>query len=205
MMYHLHMKLLLGTNNKGKVTEMKEVLSELPLQLFTPDDLGITQDVEESGVTFRENALLKAKHFFLHSKLPTIADDSGIVVDALQNELGVFTRRWGAGANATDQEWIDHFLRRMKQEKNKRARFVCCLGFIDASGRESLFEGFCDGVITETLEADYLPGLPISACFKPDGFDCVYSAMTIEQKNKTSHRGKAMKQMRNFLLQKGVI
>lgn len=175
------------------------MLAELPLELLTPRDLGITSDIEESGTTFRENALLKARHFFTASRLPTLADDSGIIVDALQNELGVFTRRWGAGAEASDREWIEYFLQRMRREKNKRARFVCCLSFVDGKGAEHLFEGFCDGMITETLEADYLPGLPISACFKPNGFDCVYSAMTVEQKNKTSHRGKAMKQMRDFV------
>lgn len=193
------MRLLLGTNNRGKIIEMTEVLSGLPIELLTPPELKLHPEVEETGTSFKENALIKARHFFALSKLPILADDSGIVVDALQHELGVFTRRWGAGSKATDEEWIAHFLERMKREKNKKARFVCCLGHIEADGTEHVFEGFCDGVITETLEADYLPGLPISACFKPDGFDCVYSAMSIEQKNKTSHRGKAMKKVRDFL------
>lgn len=196
------MQLLLGTNNRGKVIEMTEVLSGLPIELLTLRELKLHPEVEETGTSFKENSLIKARHFFALSKLPTLADDSGLVVDALANELGVFTRRWGAGAAASDREWIDFFLERMKKEKNKKARFVCCLTHIDADGIEHVFEGFCDGMITETLEADYLPGLPISACFKPDGFDCVYSAMTIEQKNKTSHRGKAMKKVRDFLEKK---
>lgn len=178
---------------------MTEVLSGLPLQLLTPQELKLHPDVDETGTTFRENSLIKARHFFALSKLPTLADDSGIIVDALENKLGVFTRRFGAGATASDEKWIATFLERMKEEENKKARFVCCISFIDDNGREHIFEGFCDGVITETLEASYLAGLPISACFRPDGFDCVYSAMTIEQKNKTSHRGKAMKKAREFL------
>jgi XTP/dITP diphosphohydrolase len=87
----------------------------------------------------------------------------------------------------------------MDQEQNRRARFVCSLAYIDHKGTEHVFEGTCDGMITRTLEADYLPGLPISACFKPDGFDRVYSALTIEQKNSTSHRGRALKKFAEFL------
>ncbi len=179
--------------------EMQEVLVGLPLKLLTPQEMQISSFVEETGKTFRENALLKARHFHTLSGLPTIADDSGIVIDALSSELGIHTRRWGAGKDATDGEWIEFFLKRMQREKNKRARFICALAYIDESGEEQVFEGTCDGVITETLEAGYLEGLPISACFKPDGFDCVYSAMIIEQKNSTSHRGKAMKRLREFL------
>ncbi|MSR67481.1 non-canonical purine NTP pyrophosphatase [Candidatus Peribacteria bacterium] len=193
------MQLLLGTNNRGKVIEMTEVLSGLPIELLTLLQLKLRPEVEEAGTTFRENALIKAQHFFRLSGLPTLADDSGIIVDALHEELGVFTRRWGAGPTASDEEWIEFFLKRMKGEKNKKARFVCCLAYCDKEGTEHVFEGFCDGTITETLEASYLPGLPISACFKPDGCSFVYSAMTIEEKNKTSHRGKAMKKVRDFL------
>lgn len=178
---------------------MTEVLSSLPIQLLTPQSLRLEGEVDETGATFQENALIKARHFSKLSGLPTLADDSGIQIEAFENELGVQTRRWGAGPNANDQEWIEYFLRRMATEKNKRARFVCCLAYIDAFGNEHLFEGHCDGVITPTLEADYLQGLPISACFKPDGFECVYSAMTIEQKNSTSHRGKAMEKVGKFL------
>ena len=179
--------------------EMTEVLSGLPIKLLTPRSLHLAPDIDETGTTFQENALLKARHFSKLSGLGTLADDSGILIEALQNELGVQTRRWGAGPLATDAEWIEYFLKRMEKESNRRAGFVCCLAYIDAGGSEHLFEGFCDGVITKTLEADYLPGLPISACFKPNGFGVVYSGMNIEQKNSTSHRGKAMGKVREFL------
>ncbi len=193
------MQILLGTNNAGKVIEMSEVLSDLKIELLTPKKLGINSDPEEHGATYRENALLKARHFFEQANIPTLADDSGIMIDALQGELGVQTRRWGAGAKANDKEWIEFFLKRMEKEENKKARFICCLAFIDETGTEFIFEGHCDGVITQTLEADYLPGLPISACFKPNGFSTVYSAMSIEQKNSTSHRGRALKIAREHI------
>ncbi|MCA9370893.1 MAG: non-canonical purine NTP pyrophosphatase [Candidatus Peregrinibacteria bacterium] len=194
------MQLLIGTNNKGKLIEISEVLSDLGLELLSPADLHITIDPEETGSTFAENALLKAKHFYEHGgTVPTIADDSGIIIDALDGELGIHTRRWGAGATASDHEWIDYFLQRMAQEENRKARFVCNLAYIDESGQEHLFEGVCEGIITPSLEADYLPGLPISACFRPNGFDCVYSAMTVEQKNAISHRGRAVQMLRQYL------
>lgn len=193
------MKLLIGTSNKGKIIEIKEALSGLPMEFLSPEDAGITTAPYEEGVTFVANALQKVRFYYEKAKLPVLADDSGIIVEALEKELGIHTRRWGAGPKATDEEWISHFLERMRKEKNKRARFVCVLAYIDQQGKEHLFEGTCDGVITDTLEARYLPGLPISACFRPDGHKVVYSAMNIEQKNCTSHRGKALRAFQKFL------
>lgn len=193
------MQLLLGTINHGKVTEIREALEGLPVTIMTPHQLSISESPEETGSTFAENALQKARFYFDRSALPTVADDSGINVHALADELGIHTRRWGAGAHASDEEWIAWFLDRMKREENKRAFFVCNLAFIDGDGTHHLFEGRCDGVITETLEADYLPGLPLSACFRPDGFDRVFSGLSFEQKNSTSHRGKAALRLRRHL------
>lgn len=194
------MKLLIGTNNAGKVTEITECLDAIPIKLITPEDLKLSLEPSpETGSNFAENAIQKARYYYVHSGLPTIADDSGIEIDALQGELGVHTRRWGAGPEASDEEWIEYFLDRMKKEENKKARFVCHLTHFDSYGKMYMFDGVCDGVITNSLEADYLPGLPISACFRPDGYDLVYSAMSIEQKNSTSHRGRALQKFCEFL------
>lgn len=191
--------LLLATSNKGKVHEMREALDGLGLSLLDLNDVPKIGAPDETGTTFEENAKLKALHYFKHSHHPTVADDSGIHIEALQNELGIHTRRWGAGPDASDEEWIEFFLNRMKKEKNKRAKFVCAIAHVDSEGEIHVFEGTCDGVITDELEADYLPGLPISACFKPDGYNAVFSALSIEQKNSTSHRGRALQQLRKHL------
>jgi len=193
------MDLLLATTNKGKIVEISEVLHGLPIVIKTPSDVGITDSPHEHGETYRDNAIIKAAYYHESALIPTLADDSGILIHALNDELGVQTRRWGAGPEATDQEWIDFFLKRMERETNRRATFVCCLAYIDAAGETHVFEGTCDGEITRSLEADYLPGLPISACFKPDGHSVVYSAMSVEQKNSTSHRGRALLKLREFL------
>lgn len=192
-------QLLLATANKGKAYEMREMLGGLGIELLDLRDVNVVDQPEETGETFEENAVEKAAFYADKTGLPVVADDSGIIVEALHNELGVHTRRWGAGADASDEEWIAYFLERMKREENKRARFVCVIAHIDAGGQLRLFEGACDGVITETLEAAYLPGLPLSACFKPDGQDRVFSALSIEQKNATSHRGQALEALRRSL------
>lgn len=193
------MKLLLATSNQGKLTEMREALDGLGLDLLDLSHVSVIEVPAETGATYEENAVIKAKHFFEATGHPTVADDSGIIIDALKGELGVQTRRWGAGADATDEEWIEYFLNRMKQESNKRATFLCTLAHVDRDGQVHVFDGACEGVITDELEADYLPGLPISACFRPDGEEYVFSALSLEQKNRTSHRGRALRQLRDFL------
>lgn len=195
----MNTQLLIGTSNLGKIQEMQEALGSHSINIVSPKSLGILESPKEHGATFHANALEKARFYFERSGIPTLADDSGILVEALAKELGIHTRRWGAGSNASDEEWIKYFLERMKKEKNKRARFVCVLAYIDAKGKEHIFEGTCDGEITETLEADYLPGLPISACFSPDGFDTVYSGLSVTEKNRISHRGRAMQKFAEHL------
>lgn len=194
------MKLLIATHNFGKYKEIASALEGLELEIVNLSDIGITKDIEETGATYEENAILKARFFAEITGLPTIADDSGITVEALQNELGVKTRRWGAGEKATDEEWLDFFLKRMKQENNKRAEFFTTIAFLKTPDAEPMiFRGACTGIITEKPEASYLKGIPLSAVFKPDGLNTVYSALTSEEKNQISHRGKAATQFRKHL------
>jgi XTP/dITP diphosphohydrolase len=192
-------QLLIATANEGKFLEIKEGLSGLPFGFLSLRDMPAFDSVPcESAETFAENAAGKANFYFGKTGIPTVADDSGIIVEALRGELGVHTRRWGAGPAATDEEWISFFLERMKKERNKRATFVCVLALTTERGLQT-FEGMCEGIITDVLEAPYLPGLPLSACFRPDGHTCVFSALSIEQKNCSSHRGRAMRKLRDYL------
>ncbi len=194
------MQILFASTNKGKIIEIQECLAGAKIELLTLEDFNLdSHDVHEHGSTYEENALIKARYFFEKSGVPTFADDSGIIVDALKNELGVQTRRWGAGSKASDKEWIDFFLDRMSREPNKRARFITCIAYIDKQNITHIFEGHCDGIITNTVEADYLPGLPISGCFTPDGFDKVFSALSVDDKNRISHRGRAMQGFVKYL------
>jgi len=192
-------QLLIATANEGKFIEIEEGLSDLPFEFLSLKDMPAFDAYPcEDAETFADNAACKANFYFSKTGIPTIADDSGIIVEALRGELGIHTRRWGAGPEASDEEWIAHFLNRMKKERNKRATFVCVLALATERGFKT-FEGRCEGVITDALEADYLPGLPLSACFKPEGSLCVFSALPIEQKNSSSHRGRALAALKNFL------
>lgn len=194
------MRLLLATENPGKAVEFREMFAPIGIEIVTLKDLGLQPLPEETGETFEENALLKVRHAFAQAQIPTIADDSGFTAEALAGELGVHTRPWG-GPGATDEQWIAKFMARMEGQQNRRAQFVCALAYKDAD-REEMFMGACDGSITETVEAVALPGLVASAVFKPDGCSKVFSALAPEEKHAVSHRGNAMRKLREFLAAK---
>lgn len=153
---------------------------------------------EENGSSFKENAYIKARHFYDLAGILTLAEDSGIMVAALEGELGVKTRRFGAGENASDEEWMDFFMKRMKGVKNRDAKFVCSACLL-GQGIEEFFEGETRGKIAEKLMAPISPGIPLSSCFIPEGFDTVYANLDVAGKNKISHRGKAMAKVKEFL------
>lgn len=193
-------KLLIATKNPGKFHEITNSLGELPYEYVFLNDLGVEDsDFVEDGKTFKENALKKAKYYFGKTKLMTLGEDSGILVDALGGELGVKTRRWGAGESASDDEWLEVFVGRMTDEKNRDAKFVCAACLIDEKGNARDFEGETSGKITEKIMAPILKGLPLSSVFLPNGFDNVYAALSTEEKNMVSHRGKAMAKVALFL------
>ncbi|MEK7528831.1 MAG: non-canonical purine NTP pyrophosphatase, partial [Patescibacteria group bacterium] len=171
------------------------------IEFISLGELGIDAYVEETGATHEENAELKARFFYSKTGLPTIGEDSGIYVDALPDELGVKTRRFRGKEKASDEEWIEHFLKEMKNvpDKKRTARFVSHITYVDDSGASHHFHGETDGVITKTIEAPLRPGVPLSSCFRPDGFDLVYAALSTDQKSRISHRGKAATALVRFL------
>ena len=195
-------KLLIATSNPGKFVEISLVLSGLGFKLVSLKDLGLNVTVEEDGDTFKENAYKKARHFYDLTGILTLAEDSGISVAALKGELGVKTRRFGAGENASDEEWLDFFMKRMEGAQNREASFVCSaclLGEAFHKDIEEFFEGETGGRIAEKLLAPISPGIPLSSCFIPEGFDKAYANLDVAEKNKISHRGKAMAKVKEFL------
>jgi XTP/dITP diphosphohydrolase len=191
------MEILIATKNLGKYKEIVEILQELEGVTFRSlAELGVEADFEETADSFEENALGKARFFAEHTGLITIADDSGIFIEALADELGVKTRRWGAGAEASDEEWLDFFMNRMGEEPNRKAKFVCAAALVEPGG-EQVFLGETHGTITDGLEAPISPGIPLSSVFKPVSCDKVFTALGTEEKNRLSHRGNAFKQLLN--------
>jgi len=193
-------KILIATHNFGKFKELMEVLEELPFKFASLNDEKIEEDVEEDGDTYEANAIIKAEFFGRLTGLPTIADDSGIHVDALEGELGVKTRRWGAGGLATDEEWLSFFLSRMQREENKQAEFISVVALYRPNEETITFRGECKGVILSKPQVDLEAGIPLSAVFLPEGKNKVFSALGKHEKNEISHRGKAIKQCHDYLL-----
>ncbi|MFA4815506.1 MAG: non-canonical purine NTP pyrophosphatase [Candidatus Gracilibacteria bacterium] len=193
------MKILIATKNPGKYEEIREMLGQFPAEFLSLADAGITEDFVEEGVSFEENALGKARFYSKKSGLPTVADDSGIFVEALVDELGIKTRRWGVGEQATDKEWLQHFLKRMEKEKNRNATFVCAAAYAGPLG-EHVFLGETRGTLTKKPEVPVKPGIPLSSVFKPQACAKVYAALSPTEKNRLSHRGKAFQKLLNFFL-----
>ncbi len=192
------MKVLIATKNPGKFSEIREMLGTLEADFVSLSDIGISEDFIEEGASFAENAQGKARFYAQLSRLPTVSDDSGIFVEALGGELGVKTRRWGAGDMASDEEWLAHFMKRMASEKNRKAKFICAAAYVSGD-EEKVFLGETEGTITETIEAPVKAGIPLSSVFKPLGHEKVFAALSAVEKNELSHRGKAFSNLLHFL------
>lgn len=192
-------QILIATGNAGKFQEMMEFLHDIPhIKFLSLVDFNLQNDCEETGETFAENALQKAKYFYEKTGIPTIGEDSGIEVDALKGELGIKTRRWGAGEKASDTEWLAHFLGRMENESNRNAKFTSVMAFFDGENAFS-FLGTCEGDLLRAPDTDLRPGIPLSSFFIPFGKEKSLARMTKEEKKEVSHRGKSALLLRAFL------
>ena len=199
------MDILIATKNPGKFLEIREMLGVLDAVFHSPESLGIEGDFDETGETFEENALGKARFFAEKAGMLAVADDSGIFIEALADELGLKTRRWGAGYEVSDEEWLAHFMERMVGEENRKAKFVCAAALVTPDGRperpfiEKVVFGETCGLISGGVEVPVKPGIPLSSVFRPDGHGKVYAALSEAEKNEISHRGKAFLKLLKFL------
>ncbi|MCF7831067.1 non-canonical purine NTP pyrophosphatase [Candidatus Gracilibacteria bacterium] len=193
------MKILIATGNEGKRREMLEVLKDLSeINFLSLQDFPKVEEPEETGSTFEENALQKAKFFANEFQIPAIGEDSGLIIEAFPDKFGLKTRR--EIPNKNDQEWLDVFLDMLRGQENRRATFYSASAFFDPqTNKKHVVLGTCSGVITENPQTSLEPGIPVSAVFIPEGYDCVYSAMNKKEKNEVSHRGWSMRGMVEFL------
>lgn len=188
-------KLLIATHNAGKFAEISAKLKGLNVPLYSLDDLHITEDFEETGETFADNAIGKAKFYYELSKLPTLADDSGLCVDALGGMPGVHSRRWD-GSKGTDEEILQKLFDKLKGVPldKRTATFIAVAALYD--GRELILaRGENKGIFGLQAACPIKEGVPYSSAFYPDGHDRVSSQLSIEEKNKTSHRGRALEEL----------
>lgn len=192
-------KLVLATFNHGKVREITEFLSGIPLKVLGLNDFQEIRVVEESGSTFAENAILKARGYAGQTGIATLADDSGLEVDALGGRPGVYSARY-AGESATDEERYQRLLEELSgiPSNLRTARFVCSMAMVDESGQVlTETSGVCEGRI------GIMPfgsnGFGYDPVFVPDGFDRTFGQLADEVKSSISHRARAFVGISEYL------
>ena len=189
---------VIGTANQGKFVEFKALFSKLPYQLISLENLGIDEVVEETGSTFWENAIIKAEHYSKLSGCLTIADDSGLEVDILGGEPGVFSARY-AGEDATDNQKVNFLLNRLKPFKRPWvARFRSVIAIAHPNLDTRTFDGLCEGeVIPKPLGQN---GFGYDPIFHVPKYHKTMAQLSKEEKNLISHRGLAALKVEEFLL-----
>lgn len=190
------MRVVLASNNKNKLREMAQILKPFGMEVISQRDAGADFEVEESGTTFRENAETKASAVYEKLHMPVIADDSGLVVDALGGAPGVYSHRF-AGENASDKDRSLKVLNELKNvpDSERSARFICEICYIDENGEKHFFSGSCEGFIGKEERGENGFGYDPIFCVG----DKTLAEMTDDEKNKISHRGNALRLFNEYL------
>jgi len=189
-------ELVLATGNQGKVAEFSKLLQGLFENVISLKELDNPPDVIEDGSTFRDNALKKARAIAEYSGKLTLADDSGLEVDALDGEPGVYSARY-SGENATDKSNIEKLLSSLGDNPNRKARFVCVLALVDYEGEEIVVEGFCEGEILHEPRGE--GGFGYDPVFYLPDRGLTMAEVEPEIKNRISHRANALIKLKTEL------
>lgn len=196
------MKILVATTNPGKVQEITDILAAAGVDVVTPKELGITITVSEDGNTFEENAVRKAEAFRDVSGLPALADDSGLCVDALFGAPGVLSARF-AGLIARDEDNIALLLKTMRGMKDRNARFVCVAALALVNGEVITARGEYHGMILEKPQGT--GGFGYDPVFLDPVTGKTFAELSLEEKNRISHRKKALVALRDKLSSLGYL
>jgi XTP/dITP diphosphohydrolase len=190
------MKLVLASNNKNKLREIREILEPKGFEVVSLKDCGIDTDIEETGTTFEENATIKAKAIYEMTKLPCIADDSGLEVAYLHREPGVYSHRY-AGENATDDDRCNLILSKLENVpiELREAWFVCAMCYVNAQGEAQTVRGTVDGYIG--FEKKGSNGFGYDPIFMRGGKS--FAELSADEKNAISHRSNALKKLVEIL------
>ena len=196
-------KLVLATRNQGKITEFRRILDELApgqIDLIGVDQFPDLVDVAETGATFEENSLLKSRYTCLATGLPAIADDSGLCVDFLNGDPGIFSARW-AGNHGDDQANLEKVLAQLKDvpDKDRTAHFKCVASLVMPDGREQVAEGRFEGHILHGPVGDN--GFGYDPIFQPLGLSISSAQMSAQEKDLVSHRGKSLRSIAPHVIQ----
>ena len=190
------MKLIIASNNKGKIREYKDIFEPFGFQVHSQSEENVDLEVEETGTTFEENAVLKARASYNMCHCCVISDDSGLEVEALGGEPGLYSARYKG--LETEHERRIAVLKGLEGKVNRNARFVTCICFIDETGEEHLFTGIWNGVIAEKEEGTN--GFGYDPIFiSEDGDGKTTASMPISFKETYSHRARAVKELMDYL------
>ena len=194
------MKLILASNNAKKLGELKAILSDMDVELLSQREAGCDFEVEETGTTFEENAYLKAKAVADATGEITVADDSGLMVEALNGEPGVYSARYAPGGHdATDKEKYEYLLSKMSGMENRRAKFVTSICCIFPNGDMIRTEGEIHGEILPVPDGE--GGFGYDPVFRPDGYEHSMAVLGPAVKNRISHRANALAKFRKELME----
>ena len=189
-------EVVLATTNKGKVKEFSILLEGVFENVISLCDLDSPPEVIEDGLTFRDNALKKAREIAKYSGKLSLADDSGLAIDALDGRPGVFSARY-SGEGATDKTNIEKVLEELGDNPNRKARFVCVLALVDPKGDHLVVEGFCEGEILDEPRGE--GGFGYDPVFYLPSMQKTMAQIDPEIKNKISHRANAIKNLKSQL------
>ena len=186
------MKLVLASNNAHKLEELRAILTTLGMDVISQKEAGVFVEPVEDGLTFEENSYIKAKTIMDACGLPTIADDSGLMVDALNGEPGIYSARFGGETNKTDRDRLMYLLSRMEnvEEEKRTAKFVSVITMLTPEGKKIVARGECLGkILTAPVGENGFGYDPVF--FVPEA-GCTFAQLSNEQKNAISHRARAL-------------
>ena len=190
----IRIPLVLATRNEGKTEEIRALLAEFPVEIKNLTDFGPTPSVEEDGETFEDNAVKKARFVAKILGYPALADDSGLMVEALGNGPGVRSARY-AGEEATDAQNNAKLLRELENVENRAAAFACVIAIAVPWGPALIYEGRCQGVISDKPLGS--KGFGYDPIFYYPPLKKTFAQLSTEEKNQVSHRGQALGQLRD--------
>jgi XTP/dITP diphosphohydrolase len=190
----IRIPLVLATRNQGKTEEIRALLSDFPVEIKNLTDFGPTPAIEEDGETFEDNAVKKARFIAKILGFPALADDSGLMVEALGNGPGVRSARY-AGEKATDADNNAKLLRELENVENRNAAFACVIVIAVPWGPALIYEGRCEGVIAN--EQIGRKGFGYDPVFYYPPLQKTFAQLSTEEKNQVSHRGQALRQLRD--------
>lgn len=189
-----HRSLVIATRNRGKVAELEAMLQDHPVELKSLDDFGPIPEVVEDGDTFDENAYKKSSFTARVLGLPALADDSGLVVEALDGAPGVRSARYG-GEGLTDAQRCQKLLNAMAEETNRQAVFECVISIAVPTGPALTYEGRCEGVLADRPSGDN--GFGYDPLFYYPPLDKTFAEMNLDEKGQVSHRGRALAELKD--------